>query len=320
MEKPSDKAQVMEEEMGLRCYLRARYAGVFDNESLENHIRDYVGFGFANQVAPLLANQIPAGGKVLDIGAGFGSFVLAARRLGLDAVGIEIAKFEVEYARRRLQREKPDDDPQSVYLLGDGLALPFKVNTFDAVTLWNVLEHVADERNLLSESKRVLRPGGCFYIICPNYAAFRKEAHYQVFWPPLMPRKIASIYLRIRKKDLKYFETNIFYRTNWGMLNALFQLGMEVGSLDRITKLNKLEMDTSLRPKIFKPELIQDPRKRALIMRMKKLHFAWLVWFGLLGLIQVKNCWLWKSHITRKLSLYNPFKDSVILSARKGKD
>ncbi len=320
MEKLSNKAQVMEEEMGLRSYLSVRYAGVFDNESLENHIRDYVGFGFADQVAPLLANQIRLGGNVLDIGAGFGSFVLAARRLGLDAVGIEIAEFEVEYARRRLRREKPSDDPQSVYLLGDGLALPFETNTFDAVTLWNILEHVEDEKRLLSEARRVLKPGGIIYIICPNYASLRREAHYQVFWPPLLPRRIASCYLKFFGKNPKFFENSIFYRTNLGVLRTLSHLGMEVGGLDGIKKINKLEMDISLRPKIFKPELIQDQKKRALIMRMKKLHLAWLVWFGLLGLFQVKNLWLWKNCVASRLSLYSPFKDSVILSARKGKD
>ena len=291
----------------LRHYLFTQYAGVLDDQSIEKHIRDYVGFTFANQVAPLVAAQTPPGGKILDIGAGFGAFVLAARRLGLEAIGIEIAGFEVKYAHQRWRQETPENGSQAIYHLGNGLALPFGANSFEAVTLWNVLEHISDAKRLLFEVKRVLKPAGCLYIICPNYAAFRQEAHYLLFWPPLLPRKIASLYLKVRGKDPNFFETSVFYRTNWEVLRLLQELDMEVRNLKGTIKLSKVEVDTAQQAKLLEPTLIEDPRRRALLVRLNQFRLIWLVRLGL--------C---LAQVARMLPFYNPFKESVILSARKG--
>jgi 2-polyprenyl-3-methyl-5-hydroxy-6-metoxy-1,4-benzoquinol methylase len=215
----------------LRNYLRSRYRGVLDENGIEAHIRDYVGFGFANQVAPLVAARLSRPAALLDVGCGFGAFVIAARRLGLDAVGIDVAPFEVEFARRRLRNDLPEADPMAVFRLGDALHPPFPDAAFDAVTLWNVLEHVPDAEALLTAALRMLKRGGMLFLICPNYAAFRAEAHYQVFWPPLLPRRLAGPYLRLRGKAPAFLQECIFFRTNWGVLRLLQRLGLEIDDL-----------------------------------------------------------------------------------------
>lgn len=266
-------------------YLRSQYAGVFDERQLERHIGDYVGLKIATQQVKQLLRRCGRGSRILDIGSGFGSFVLTARRHGLDAVGIDIAPFEVEFARERLLEEAPGDDPEYVYRLGSGLDLSFMAESFDVITLWNVLEHVSDYRRLLSEVVRVLRPGGHLYAVCPNYASFRQEAHYHIFWPSLLPRKLAGYYLRLRGKDPAFFESSIFYRTNWGVLVTLRRLGMKVYDLN-IDKLNDLDG-------------INNRRVRQLLVALNRFKLLWIVRFGLV------------------LAFYNPLKSSVILYARK---
>lgn len=223
-----DPARTPAEEVALLDYLRSLYAGVFSEESIRAHMTDYVGLTFVDQVAPTVARAVPAGGRVLDIGSGFGSFVLAARALGLDACGIEIAPFEVAFARLRLARARPQDDAEAVYRCGDALELAAEAGAFDAVTLWNVLEHIGDGDALLARVARLLKTGGAIFIICPNYAAIRPEAHYQVPWYPFFPRRLASAYLRWNGYDPRYFETSIFYRTNWGVMRALRRAGFEL--------------------------------------------------------------------------------------------
>jgi len=222
----------------LRDYLLGRYSGVFSEQVIERHVADYVGFVFAKQAMDLVAGHAKRDAKILDIGSGFGSFILLARENGFDAVGIEIAGFEVDFARKRLKHVRPQDDADQVYRLGDATRLDFLADSVDIVTCWNVLEHLPDPATVLGEVNRVLKPLGTLLVICPNYAAFRREAHYLVPWLPFFPRTLASQYLRWLGRDPTYFENSIFYRTNWGLLRALTRLDFEVFDLEGAVKMD----------------------------------------------------------------------------------
>lgn len=317
MEQQDARVKLTETELQEICrYLSDKYEGVFDQDSIETHIRDYVGFTFADNVGSLVAARAPEGARLLDIGAGFGSFVLAARRLGLDAVGIEISEFEVMYAKKRLRRDRANEDPESIMYLGDAMRLPFDANTFDVITLWNVLEHVPDYKRLLYQAHKVLRPGGRMYIICPNYATFRQEAHYLIAWPPLFPRNIAGLYLLLRGKNPTYFRTSIFYTTNWGVIRTLWKLGMSVETIDERLQPPQVEIKASELGKITQPDLIKNPRKRAL-STMLNWYGSWVARLWLQVRFKVASFLLWIRHIRRVLLLYNPLTESICLSSRK---
>ena len=308
-----------DEEISLRDYIEKQYTGVFSAAAMDAHIRDYVGFTFSDSIAPLVARQIP-GGRVLDIGAGFGAFVISARRLGLEAVGVEIAPFEVEYAKIRLEKEMPGLDPACVYYLGDGHTVPFDNTSFEAVTLWNVLEHVPDSERLLKEAARVLKPNGIVFIICPNYAAFRQEAHYLLPWWPLLPRKIASIYLRARGRNPRFFETNIFYRTNREVQHVLKRLGMQVARIDGPAPFNSAKIDfftQNTKIKISQPELIRNTKIRTLMILLKRIHLNWIPVLVVNTIASLQYSMLKLKCAIYNIDLYNPFIDSVILSAKK---
>lgn len=274
-----------EERKGIYQYLRSKYAGVFNEQQIERHIEDYIGYKIADQQINQVLQKVGEGSKILDIGSGFGSFVLRARKKGLDAAGIDIANFEVEFARKRLSEERPSDDPEYVYRLGSGLDLPYEPESFDVVTLWNILEHISNYKKLLTKAISVLRPGGYLFIVCPNYASFREEAHYHVSWPSLLPRKLAKHYLRFYGKNPNFFENNIFYRTNWDILYTLKSFGMEIYNVRK--------------EKLIDLTSIKNQRTRKMVSFLKRLHLLWTVKFLV------------------TLSFYNPFKKSVVLYAIK---
>lgn len=226
-------------------HLRQEYLGVFDEEMLSAFVRDYVGLDLAEQHVATMRAHAPAASRVLDIGSGYGSFVLAVLEAGLDAVGLEIAPYEVEFARRRLAGRRPELDAKVVYVNGSALEMPFPAESFDVVTAWNVLEHVPDLEAVLRESARVLRPGGELFIVAPNYASFRREAHYQVPWLPLLPRRLAARYLSALGRDPRFFVDGIHYRTMTGMRRALRRSGfvtrvLEPSSIGKLAAVDEI--------------------------------------------------------------------------------
>lgn len=211
----------------IRAYLEEMYTGVFTDTAIEAHIDNHVGFAASDYALAVMSSNVKQGSRVLDVGAGFGSCVLAAREAGFDAYGVETAAFEVEFARRRLRSVRPQDNAEDVYQLGSFLECSAPAASFDVVTFWNVLEHIEDLDKALSVARHVLRTGGLVYVVCPNYFAWRLEAHYHVPWKPnpLLPREKAVAYLKSLGRDPTFFETSIFRRTNWEVLGVLRRLG-----------------------------------------------------------------------------------------------
>ena len=230
-DRPDSALLLPDERTAIREHLTRSYAGVFTEDDVERALDDYVGFTFSDGMLRLVIEHTPAPIRLLDIGSGYGAFVLRARQSDIDATGVEIAPFEVEFARSRLRRMRPEDDPEQVYLSGDALCLDLPEQSFDVVTLWNVIEHIDDYASLFSRVHELLRPGGRAYIVCPNYTSFRPEAHYQVPWRPFLSRTAAIKRLRRFGKDPSFFETSIFTRTNWGTLRQLKRLDFELAEL-----------------------------------------------------------------------------------------
>lgn len=217
----------------LVSYLTVLYEGVFSKEAIDAHLENHIGFAFADYTIEVIGPRLPKGARVLDVGSGFGSCVLAARNAGFDATGVEIAAFEVEFARNRLRELRPWDKADEVYQHGDARDLSLSEETLDAVTLWNVIEHIDNWDSILYAAIRYLKPGGLIFIICPNYMAWRDEAHYHVPWTPvfLKSREEAATYLRSLGCNPAYFENSIFYRSNWEIILKLHQVGLELMDL-----------------------------------------------------------------------------------------
>ena len=116
---------------------------------------------FDRQRLSLLRPLAPPPGRLLDVGAGRGRFVLAARAAGYDASGIEPSLRGAEAAAAA-------GAPVQRVTLEEAVIEP---GSLDAATLWHVLEHLDDPGGALERIAGWLSPGGALLVGVPNLAS-----------------------------------------------------------------------------------------------------------------------------------------------------
>lgn len=127
----------------------------------------------------LLLREAKPGERVVDLGCGAGRFVAALREAGADPVGVEIADAALERARRNV--------PGADFRRFDG-ALPLGHGEADLVWCSEVLEHVPDTVGLLTDVRRVLRPGGRLLLTVPDHGRLKRTlialGHFDAHFDP----------------------------------------------------------------------------------------------------------------------------------------
>ncbi len=117
----------------------------------------------------------PAGRRLLDVGAYIGVFVEIAQHAGWQASGVEPSQWAVTEARKR----------GLAMVEGTLAAANFPAATFAVVTLWDVIEHLADPLAELQHAYRVLQPGGWLVIHTMDIDSWLARA-LGARWPWLM--------------------------------------------------------------------------------------------------------------------------------------
>lgn len=118
----------------------------------------------SDRLAWLARCGLPDGARILDFGCATGDFVLAARER-YDVWGLDFSPHAIATARTRI----PESASQLVAGPVDALGVPD--GYFDAVAMWDVIEHLDDPVATLRDSLRKLRPGGLFFASSPNFGA-----------------------------------------------------------------------------------------------------------------------------------------------------
>ena len=126
------------------------------------------------------------GRRVLDCGCGAGDYVVALRRRGAEAWGIEFSQDKLATAARSVA---------GCLSAGDLHAIAFRDSTVDVALMNEVLEHVPNDSLALREVYRVLRPGGRLLIFSPNrrypfetHGAYLKRSRRRLpHYVPLVP-------------------------------------------------------------------------------------------------------------------------------------
>lgn len=110
-------------------------------------------------------------GSILDLGSGTGTFVKAMVSAGWNAKGIEPDTTARDLAKRIYQVELSDTN--------EFYKLPKE--SFDAITLWHVLEHVHNLAAYLNQLKLLLKKDGKLFIAVPNYRS-KDATIYREYW------------------------------------------------------------------------------------------------------------------------------------------
>ncbi|KGO80454.1 ubiquinone biosynthesis methyltransferase UbiE [Flavobacterium beibuense F44-8] len=101
---------------------------------------------------------------VLDIATGTGDLAILMTQTGAKKItGLDISAGMLEVGRKKIAERKLDSKIDMV--LGDSESIPFKDNSFDAITVAFGVRNFENLEKGLSEILRVLKPGGIFVIL-----------------------------------------------------------------------------------------------------------------------------------------------------------
>ncbi|SHG57285.1 Methyltransferase domain-containing protein [Flavobacterium micromati] len=116
----------------------------------------------------LINSLQPNKGRILDIGAGTGDFLLVAKENGWITVGVEPSD-----KAKAIAKKKGVSFVEATSELEN--------HSFDIISMWHVFEHVPNLENQIAELKRLLKPNGTLIIAVPNFKSFDAK-HYGKFW------------------------------------------------------------------------------------------------------------------------------------------
>ena len=148
-------------------------------------------------------------GNILDIGCGTGAFLHTMEKGGWKITGLE----PDETARAKAQTLYGIDPQPSnnIFNLQD--------NSYDAITMWHVLEHVHQLNEYVEQLKNMLTDNGKIFIAVPNYTSYDAQ-HYGQFWaaydvprhlyhfsPDSMKRLVEQHGLTIKKIKPMWFDS-----------------------------------------------------------------------------------------------------------------
>ena len=110
-------------------------------------------------------------GSLLDVGAGTGAFAAIMQNKGWAVTGLE--PDDTARTNAQKQHNLALQSPDNLFTLPAG--------SFDAVTMWHVMEHVHELHRYMDAYSRVLKNTGTLIIAVPNYTS-RDAETYKEFW------------------------------------------------------------------------------------------------------------------------------------------
>jgi SAM-dependent methyltransferase len=109
--------------------------------------------------AATLIGKYKREGRLLDVGTGFGFFILEMKSRGWEVMGVEISQKALDYASDVLGL--------TIYP-GPLEKIGFPENHFDVITGFYIIEHLPNPMAFLKECHRILKPGGLFLLRYPH--------------------------------------------------------------------------------------------------------------------------------------------------------
>jgi SAM-dependent methyltransferase len=180
----------------------------YKNKLMTQYPSQLIEHLFINEAGGFLKNyNFNRYGQVLDLGCGRGEFLLAFCEKGFLVEGFDrcpVKHINKTYLITIGDIEKP---------------LPYKNNTFDIVFCKSVIEHLYYPENLFKEVARILKKGGCFIVLTPDWDS-TKSTFYKDFThrTPFTLKSLEDIYDIYGFKNIKcekFIQLPILWKYNW---------------------------------------------------------------------------------------------------------
>lgn len=187
------------------------------------------------------------GKRVLDMGAGLAGFAQAAKERGIDVISLD--------AHPEWWSEIGDPPSNVPFVVGDGKQLPFKEESFDVIVsrsaVHSMVEIQDDLESVISEARRVLKPGGEFrfgpgHI---NLSPVRNEE-----WD-----KWYKVLDKVRNKQTLTPEEDAWGAKVWPVYERKLQEEEELNGLSKEERIKKMEEWSFIYLKRIEPSITEHP-------------------------------------------------------------
>jgi 2-polyprenyl-3-methyl-5-hydroxy-6-metoxy-1,4-benzoquinol methylase len=167
---------------------------------------------YLNQVLSA-TKLIPQNTRALDVGCGYGYFLKALQDKGIRAEGIEVSPSACEYAKSNYNSTVFSYDLNEAFKKG-----LLKANSYNLITLWDVLEHFSDFNSQITIISKLLKPDGYIALRTNNIDSietktlgsyFHSIKNEHLFY--FSPKSLDSIFVKHHYKKISIWtHTHIF--------------------------------------------------------------------------------------------------------------
>lgn len=169
--------------------------------------------------------------RLMDIGCGTGALLDRAKKLGFDVEGIEICE----------QLSKDTSKQVGCTVHNNFLAhLPFPEESFDVITMYDLIEHLQDPVSDVKIVYNLLKTGGILFILCPNDNALIRKLSKLAY--------CLSFHYFNKPMQILYYQDHLSYFTRKSLIGLLKNFGFEIVFLEtRNQELGRLQLSPIFR-------------------------------------------------------------------------
>ena len=159
------------------CYDKGFFETYYGDLSSNNRKQRYEYLNFGNKLDQI-EKRLGRRGRLLDVGCSFGFFLDAARQRGWSVAGVELSGYAAAYARDKFGLtviNKPVLDAQC------------DTKSFDVITMWYVVEHLPNPKDVLGHLRSLLKDDGMLVVSTANVDSYRARSEgkrWRMWIPP----------------------------------------------------------------------------------------------------------------------------------------
>jgi len=166
-------------------------------------------------------------GKILDVGAGNGCYLKAAKEKGWEEFGVDLSSFATEFAKKKFGLEIFNGKLEDAR---------FPDDFFDVVIMVHTIEHLPDPANFLKEIHRILKKDGIIYLSTPNFDSYNSRRFKEKWWALqpeyhlyfFSPKTLRAMLKKSKFKIIKIDTSNPIMTTG-----SLRRIGIPAGNSQR---------------------------------------------------------------------------------------